>query len=152
MKPDIPPAVPTPAETQWVEAELISSLMRTARSTQFMGVLLIPVFAGVLWDDAPFVLLLAWSLGALAVAAVRSWIIRRYVREVMAREPAEHLAFFRRYWIVWPAGAVVWGLATLLYFDRAPLADQFICWLIMAGLAMFSVNRLSSHLGAPRWR
>jgi len=150
MKPDIPPAVPTPAETQWVEAELISSLMRTARSTQFMGVLLIPVFAGVLWDDAPFVLLLAWSLGALAVAAVRSWIIRRYVREVMAREPAEHLAFFRRYWIVWPAGAVVWGLATLLYFDRAPLADQFICWLIMAGLAMFSVNRLSSHLGALR--
>jgi signal transduction histidine kinase len=52
--------------------------------------------------------------------------------------------------MLWPASAVVWGLVTLLYFDRAPLTDQFICWLILAGLAMFSVNRLSSHLQTLR--
>ena len=45
---------------------------------------------------------------------------------------------------------MVWGLSTLLYFDRSPLADQFICWLILAGLAMFSINSLSSHLGTLR--
>jgi hypothetical protein len=53
------------------------------------------------------------------------------------------------------------GLTTLLYFDRASLADQFICWLIIAGLAMFSINVLSSQratmraylntLARPRW-
>ena len=150
MKPDIPPAIVTPAESQWVETELVDSTMRTAHGAQFMGLLLIPVLAGVLWDNASFALLVVWSFGALAVAVVRYRIIRKYVREVMPRDPGEHLAFFRRYRILWPVSALVWGLATLLYFDRSPLTDQFICWLIMAGLAMFSVNRLSSHLQTLR--
>ena len=68
----------------------------------------------------------------------------------MAQGPAEHLAFFRRYSRLWSVSALVWGLTTLLYFDRTSLADQFICWLIMAGLAMFSINSLSSHLATLR--
>ena len=68
----------------------------------------------------------------------------------MAQGAAEHLAFFGRYRMLWPVSALVWGLTTLLYFDRSSLADQFICWLIMAGLAMFSINSLSSHLPTLR--
>ena len=37
MKLDITPAIATPAEAQWVEAELVRSLMRTARNTQLVG-------------------------------------------------------------------------------------------------------------------
>jgi len=51
---------------------------------------------------------------------------------------------------MWPASALVWGLTTVLYFDRSSLADQFICWLVMAGLAMFSINSLSSHAATMR--
>ena len=150
MKPEIPPAIATPAEAQWVEAELVRSLMRTARTTQFIGLLLIPVFIGALWNDAAMGALVLWSLAVLATATGRFWVVRKYVREVMTAGAAEHLAFFRRYRILWPVGALVWGLSTLLYFDRASLADQFICWLILAGLAMFSVNTLSSHLRTLR--
>lgn len=150
MKPDIAPAVATPAEAQWVEAELIRSLMRTVRNTQWTGLLLIPVLAGVLWDDAGWAFLLVWSACALAVACARFHIIGKYTRDVLAGGPREHLAFFGRYWLLWPVSALVWGLSTLLYFDRSPLADQFICWLITAGLAMFSMNSLSSHLQTLR--
>ncbi|HSI55027.1 MAG: sensor histidine kinase [Ramlibacter sp.] len=150
MKPDVAPPIATPAEAQWVEAELIRSLMRTARNTQLVGLLLIPIFVGVLWDDAAFTTIWLWGAVALAVAAARFAIIRKYVAGVIAEGALAHLAFFGRYRILWPISALVWGLTTLLYFDRAPLADQFICWLILAGLAMFSINSLSSHLATLR--
>ena len=150
MKPDVASSVATPAEAQWVEAELIRSLMRTARTTQLVGLLLIPIFLGVLWDNASLGALLLWASAALAVAAARFAVIRKYVADVMAQGAAEHLKFFGRYRMLWPVSALVWGLTTVLYFDRSSLADQFICWLIMAGLAMFSINSLSSHLATLR--
>ena len=150
MKPDLPAAVATPAEAEWVESELVRSLLRTARTTQLVGLLLIPVFIGVLWNDTAWSTLALWSASAVAVAAVRFAVIRRYVNEVIAQGAAEHLAFFARVRRLWPVSAMVWGASTLLYFDRSSLADQFICWLILAGLAMFSINALSSHLATMR--
>jgi signal transduction histidine kinase len=150
MKPEIPLAIATPAEAEWVEAELISSLLRTARTTQWAGLVLIPIFIGLLWDDAVVPFLVIWIVCALAVAWVRSRIISKYGREVMAAGPREHLEFFARYRLIWPVSALVWGLSSLLYFDHAPLTDQFICWLMIAGLAMFSINSLSSQLRTLR--
>ncbi|MEO5671275.1 MAG: HAMP domain-containing sensor histidine kinase [Ramlibacter sp.] len=150
MKPDVAPTIATPAEAQWVEGELVRSLMRTARNTQLVGLLVIPIFVGVLWDDASFGALLLWALCAAGVAIARFSVIRKYVRDVLRTGAAEHADFFHRYRWLWPLSALVWGTTTLLYFDRSPLADQFICWLIMAGLAMFSINALSSHLATLR--
>jgi len=150
MKPDLPAAVATPAEAEWVEAELVRSLLRTARTTQLVGLLLVPVFIGVLWNDTTWSMLTLWSAAALAVAGVRFAVIRQYVSQVIAQGAAEHLAFFARVRRLWPVSAMVWGASTLLYFDRSSLADQFICWLILAGLAMFSINALSSHLATMR--
>jgi len=150
MKPDLPAAVATPAEAQWVEAELVRSLLRTARMTQLLGLFLIPIFVGVLWNDAALTSLVLWAACALGVAAVRFAILRKYVREVRTLGAAEHLAFFTRYRLLWPVSAVVWASSTLLYFDRSSLADQFICWLMLAGLAMFAINGLSTHLATLR--
>lgn len=150
MKPDVASPVATPAEAQWVEAELIRSLMRTARTTQLVGLLLIPIFLGVLWDNASIAALLLWASASIAMAAARFAVIRKYVTDIMTLGAAEHLKFFARYRWLWPLSALVWGLTTVLYFDRSSLADQFICWLIMAGLAMFSINSLSSQLATLR--
>ena len=145
MKMELPPAAATNAEAQWVEGELVRNLMRTQRSTQWIGVMLTAIVVAVLWPDAAHGPLLLWAALGVAVAVGRLWVIRRYEREVMSRGPDELVAFFGRYRGVWPLSALVWGLATLLYFDRSSLADQFVCWLILAGLAMFSINSLSSQ-------
>ena len=147
---ETPPAVGTSAEVQWVEGELVRSLMRTQRNTQWIGLVLIAVIAGVLWGVAAPAVLAAWVVFGLLVAALRYWIIDRYEREVMQAGTDEHLAFFRRYRLIWPLSALAWGLTTLLHFNRAPLADQFISWLIISGLAMFSINSLSSQLATMR--
>jgi signal transduction histidine kinase len=150
MKLDVPPPIATPAEARWVEGELVRSLMRTARNTQLVGLILIPIFIGVLWNDAAAAALLLWAIAAVGVAATRFAMIGKYVREAMRGDAAQHLAFFGRYRLLWPASAFVWGASTWLYFDRASLTDQFICWLILAGLAMFSINSLSSHISTLR--
>ncbi|MDB5912957.1 MAG: putative histidine kinase, classic [Ramlibacter sp.] len=146
-------SLPTPTsseEARWVEGELVRNLMRTQRNTQWVGLLLVAIIAGVLWADASPLLLTLWVLAGLATAAARFAILRRYQREVVDRGTSEHLAFFRRYQWVWPLSALVWGLMTVLYFDRSSLADQFICWLALAGLAMVSINTLSSLRAAMR--
>ena len=55
MKPDLPPAVATAAEAEWINGELIRGLMRTARSTRLVGLLLVPllVAAGAAPDATP---------------------------------------------------------------------------------------------------
>ncbi|HVE54614.1 MAG TPA: hypothetical protein VNB23_14635, partial [Ramlibacter sp.] len=150
MKPEslVPP--PPSGEAQWVEGELVRSLMRTQRNTQWVGMMLVAIILGVLWADAPLGLTLLWLLLGLGAAAWRWWVLRRYERDVLHRGSDQHLAFYRRHRLVWPLSASVWGLTTLLFFDRSSLADQYICWLAMAGLAMFSINSLSSQLATMR--
>jgi signal transduction histidine kinase len=150
MKSETLPAPASTGEAQWVEGELVRSFMRTQRHTQWVGPLLMAVVVGVLWGDAPPALMTAWVAAGLAAAGVRFWILWRYQRQVQAQEAQEHLAFFRRWRFAWAAAALVWGLSTVLYFDQASLADQFICWLTIAGLGMFSMNSLSSQIGAMR--
>lgn len=150
MKPDTCAAIATCAESTWVEGELVRSLMRTAHNSQFVGLLLIAVVVGVLWNDATVGALLVWSVAALVISVARLWMLRRYLRQTVHEDADRQLAFFSRWRILWPLSALVWALATALFFDRAPLADQFICWLFMAGLAMFSINSLSAHLPTMR--
>ena len=146
MKPDTSPAIETHAEALWVERELVRSLMRTARNWQFLSLLLIAVMLSLLWDDAPVPALAAWTAAGVAVSAGRIWMLSRYAHLPFSQQ----LEFFARWRLLWPLSAFVGGLATGLFFDRAPLADQFICWLFMAGMAMFSINSLSSHLPTLR--
>ncbi|TFY97680.1 sensor histidine kinase [Ramlibacter humi] len=150
MKPDTTPPNATPAESQWVDGELVRSLMRTQRTTQPLGLALIPIFLAVLWNDASRAALLLWAAATVAAAGLRLWVVRRYERNVIHAGPESQLAFLREWGLAWPASAALWGLTTALFFLRAPLADQFVCWLVLAGLAMFSINTLSSHLPTMR--
>lgn len=144
-------AAPTnPAEVQWVQGQLVRSLMHTQKSVQWVGLLLVGVLLAILWDDARPLSLAGWGLLALGLSSSRFWVLHAYERRVRPAGSEAHLAFFARWRWVWPASAFAWGATTVLFFDRASLADQYICWLVIAGLAMFSVNSLSSHLPTMR--
>ncbi|AMO23954.1 hypothetical protein GCM10027034_19490 [Ramlibacter solisilvae] len=155
MKPDTLPA-PAPApgtdEAEWIEAQLVASLLRTSSITQLVGLFLVPIFVAVLWDNADPTALLLWTGGSIVLALARFATMRKYTREVMGAGAREHLEFFGRFGQLWPVSAFVWGLAALLFFGRVRLTDQFVCWLLLAGLAMFSVYGQSGHLRTfHRW-
>lgn len=134
-----------PEESQWVEGELVRSLMRTQRNAQWVDLVAIAIVVGVLWNDARPAWTAAWAIAGLAVAAARHAMLRRHERGMATRPAPQQLEFFRRWRPVWAASGLVWGLTTALFFDRSSLADQFICWLALAALAMHSVHSLSSQ-------
>lgn len=150
MKPQLHPPIDTPAEQEWVQGELIRNLMRTARSTRFVGLLLIVVLVAVLWADSSQLELTLWVALALSMAALRLWLVRLYGRDALHADAAAQTRFYGRFGWIWPLSAVAWGLTPALYFERAPLQDQFICWLILAGLGMFGINSFSAHLRTMR--
>jgi signal transduction histidine kinase len=150
MKMETPQAVASSAEALWLQGELVRNLMHTQRTTQWVALALVPVIALILWTDKPPIELLVWTGLGLLVSVARIAVIWHYETQVEATGPDEHLAFFRRTRLIWPVSALVWGLTTLLYFDRSPLADQYICWLLLACLTMFSTNVLSSQLATLR--
>lgn len=146
MKPDIAPAIETPAQARWVEDELVRSMMRTARNWQYISLLMAAVVVAVLWNDTPAWVLGTWATASVSVVTLRIWMLNRY-----AKLPAlQQLEFFLRWRFLWPLSAFTGGLATGLFFDRASLAEQFVCWLFLAGMAMFSINTLASHLQTMR--
>jgi signal transduction histidine kinase len=146
MKAESLPAPATSAERDWVEGELVRSLMRTQRSTQWLALTLVAIVGGILWDDNYPERVVGWIVVWGLVALWRLWVIHVYQTQVRSRPTGDQIAFFRRHRFIWPISALVWGLMTELYFDRAPLGDQYICWLILAGLAMFSINSLSARV------
>lgn len=150
MKPDTSPAIATLAEARWVEGELVRGLMHTARNSQFVGLMLCTVVIGLLWNDVSVLSLVVWSSAALTISAARLRMLSRYAESARGQDAARQVEFFKRWRLLWPLSALVWGLVTALFFDRAPLADQFICWLLLAGLAMFAIYSLSSHLPTMR--
>ncbi|MBC7437629.1 MAG: HAMP domain-containing histidine kinase [Bdellovibrionales bacterium] len=146
MKVETTAPVHSQTEAQWVDGELIRSLMSNAKTSQYASLLLIPVVFGVLVGDVLLFELLLWVVAASAVSGYRLWSMLAYARDRAHSDAAGQLEFMRRNGFIWPLGACVWGLTSALHFDRAPVPDQFICWLILAGLAMFSINTFSAHL------
>lgn len=150
MNPELPASPYTPAETEWVDAQLVRSLVRVAGNTQVAIWVVIPIYAGLMWDNTPPLALVLWTVVALAVAAVRGRVVRHYERHLSAADPASQLAFYARARHLWTASALVWASSVGLFFDRAPLSTQFICWLILASITMLAVNGLSPVLGTVR--
>lgn len=150
MKPDTTAPSYTPVETQWVDAELVRSLMRVARNTQIASWLMIPLYLGVMWGSTNPWGLAAWTLAGVGVATVRALVLRHYALHLVDASPQLQLGFFGKFRHVWTTSAFIWAAATALYFDRADLSVQFLCWLMLAGLAMFAVNGLASHLPTAR--
>ncbi len=150
MNPESPASPYTPAETEWVDAQLVRSLVRVSDNTQVAIWVVIPIYVGVMWGDTHPLALMLWTLAAAGVAVVRALVVHRYERHVASAEPASQLTFYARARHLWTASALVWASSVALFFERAPLSTQFICWLILASITMLAVNGLSPVLGAIR--
>ncbi|MBL0422938.1 HAMP domain-containing histidine kinase [Ramlibacter sp. AW1] len=138
------------AEAQWVEAELVRTLMSTVRSTKLTSMLLVPLYLALLWGETRTVPLALWAVVAILVLGARAQVAHHYVQYFSGAAPQRLLAFYGRVRLLWAASAAVWGATVWLFFDTASLASQFIAWLLLAGIAMFAVNGLASHLQTVR--
>ncbi|MBS0316587.1 MAG: HAMP domain-containing histidine kinase [Proteobacteria bacterium] len=134
------------SEEDWIDGELIRSLMRSAPQLQVIALLLVPLAVAMMVGSVPGAPLAVWSAAVLLVSGARLWLMRRYAKELAHADAAAQRRFMARYGFTWPLSACIWGLMTLLCFDRTPQVTQFLCWLMIVGLGSFTANSFSNHL------
>lgn len=140
---------PAPASAEeaepWVRGELIRSLMRASRGSYIFSAVLMPAMLVLCWGYAPTWQLLLWFVFGAATTVARVWLERIYLTRYAGRSARTQERFIRRNRYLWNAGALSWGLAVALYFERAPQSHQFLCWMIVAGAATFPLNSLALY-------
>lgn len=134
------------ARDDWVEAKLTRNFMRNARPALNSAALVIPVIVVVLYNNVNHWALLSWTLAAVLVMVMRYRVARIYQRDYAGSGIVQQRAFIARYGWTWTLGAVVWGSSLFLYFRKAPVFDQFICLIVLVGMAGFAVGAFAACL------
>lgn len=140
---------PAPASADeaepWVRGELIRSLMRASRGSYIFSAALMPAVVGLAWGHVPMWQLMLWLALGATITIGRMVFERVYTRRYAGRDASAQESFIHRYRHLWSASAFTWGVSVLLFFERVPLMNQFMSWLIVAGAATFPLNSLALH-------
>ncbi len=146
MQAPVPSLNSETSETAWVESELIRQLMIAARGTPFVAVALIPLMAGILWGNTPQWALNTWIVAIVGVLIARVTMMTRYYRAYARDDLAGQQAFLGRQRMIWPLSGILWGATAALFMDYAPVAEQFLCWLGIAGIGTYAIKSLSGNM------
>lgn len=138
------------ARDDWVETKLMRSFMRNGRPALHSASMVIPVLVAILYNDVNNLGLLCWAMAAVVMTLARYRVISIYYRDYAGAGAGAGAArlreFMSRYSWTWTVSAAIWGASMFLHFRKAPVYDQFIGLLILAGMAGFAVGAFSASL------
>lgn len=132
------------ARDEWVEAKLTRQFMRNGRPALHAATLVIPVFVAILYNDVNNTALFCWAFAAVVMTLARYRVVNLYHRDYVGASGAQLKAFMSRYSWTWTLSAAIWGASMFLHFRQAPVYDQFICLMVLAGMAGFAVGAFSA--------
>ena len=138
--------VPDLSREEWVEMRLTHTFMRYARPALHAALVLVVIMVLILYRHVDTPGLALWAAAATAVTLMRYRVIGIYHRTLVGVSGPPLRAFMARYSWTWPVSAVVWGASMLVYFLKAPIYDQFVCMIVLVGMAGFAVGTFSSSL------
>ena len=130
----------------WVRGEMIDKLMTTARNSRMLSAAVTVTLVVFGWGQVPTWQLLGWVVLSLAVSAWRTGAERFYDLHRAQRDGAWQQRFIAGYIRLWMASAVVWGLSILIFFERPPDLNQFLCGLFVSGVAVYALNDLALYM------
>jgi signal transduction histidine kinase len=131
---------------EWVEMRLIHTFMRYARPALHSALVLLVVMVAILYRHVEPLALGLWATATAVVTMARYGVIGIYQRTLVGVSGPPLRAFMARYGWTWPASAMAWGASMFIYFLKAPVYDQFLCMVVLVGMAGFAVGTFSSWL------
>ncbi len=134
------------ARDEWVEAKLTHSFMRNGLPALHSASMVIPVFLAILYNDVNNTALACWGLAAVVMTLARYRVFNIYHRDYAGADAVRLREFMLRYSWTWTMSAAIWGASMFLHFRKAPVYDQFICLVVLAGMAGFAVGAFSASL------
>ena len=136
------------SRSEWVDVQLTRVFAQDAMIALYTTMAVSLVVAGLLYTNIPIWQIGLWVFAQLAAASARFWALRlffRHQRESITGTDASKALTFKYEWL-WPLSAFIWGSSAWLFFLRASTFDQFICMLILVGLASMSVITFGANL------
>ena len=125
---------------------LIHTFMRYARPALHSALVLLVVMVAILYRHVDPLALGLWATATALVTLSRYGVISIYQRTLVGVSGPPLRAFMARYGWTWPASAMAWGASMFIYFLKAPIYDQFLCMVVLVGMAGFAVGTFSSWL------
>lgn len=125
---------------------LIHTFMRYARPALHSALVLLVVMVAILYRHVDPLALGLWATATAVVTLSRYGVISIYQRNLVGVSGPPLRAFMARYGWTWPASAMAWGASMFIYFLKAPIYDQFLCMVVLVGMAGFAVGTFSSWL------
>lgn len=139
------------SRSDWVDVQMCRTFIANSRTALISANMALPLTVFVLYGLVSHAWLSAWALAVAAMAVYRHWIVSHYVM-LHSHSPAQALnTFFSKHIWSWPLSGALWASLMFLYLDKVPLANQFICVLVLVGMGSFSMTLMSARLGCFRW-
>lgn len=139
-------SAPEPSHQEWVDGESIRAYMTTQRSTHLIALLVMPVIFSMLYGHVYPPGLVAWFVISILLTAYRWRYTKHYMRHLADADTYAQLQFRAQHAWTWPLASGLWGALVWLFFTQAPLFNQFVCWVTLASIGVFSATGYAAHL------
>jgi signal transduction histidine kinase len=140
-----------PDRARWVDVQLIHNFFINAFATLRALLLAVAITVAMLFRYLDPAWLAAWTLAVLAITGYRYWMVMQYRLYYRSADGCALHRFFGRHSWSWAANAAAWSSLSFLYIDKVPVANQYVCLMVLVGIGSFSVSFVASRLDVLKY-
>ena len=130
----------------WVEMQMVKNFMQDARFTMAGSFGVALIMAAVLYRAVPHSPIFLWLVSMCVVILLRYRIAVVYQRDMLGVSGLPLRKFLSKHESLWALAGVLWGASMYLFFNKSSGFEQFICTLILVGVASISLYSFVSRL------
>jgi signal transduction histidine kinase len=130
---------------EWIKGESIRAFMPTQQQTQTIALLVIPIVVAVLYGHVNMLALTIWAALSALLAIYRWRLTSSYTKHLIGSSTLSQIQFQKKNYWTWPSTAFLWSSLVYLFFGKAPLFNQLVCFVVLASIGVFSATGYATH-------
>ncbi len=133
-------------DEDWYEGESIRAYMSTQQQTLVITLATIPLIFLVLLGHVNLPSLLVWLMLSLLINIYRLRFTHHFSLNFATSNAPVLIQFKAKHAWVYPVSSAAWGALVWLFYTKAPLFNQFICWTTLASIGSFGIFGYAPNL------
>ena len=131
--------------SDWIEGESIRAFMPTQQQTQIIALFVMPIVFALLYAHVNMLGLIVWAIASLSLALYRWRLTANYTKYLSESSTTDQIQFKKKNYWTWPTTAFLWSSLVFLFFGRAPIFNQLVCFVVLASIGVFSATGYATH-------
>ncbi len=131
--------------SDWIEGESIRAFMPTQQQTQIIALFVMPIVFALLYAHVNMLGLIVWAIASVSLALYRWRLTANYTKYLSESSTTDQIQFKKKNYWTWPTTAFLWSSLVFLFFGRAPIFNQLVCFVVLASIGVFSATGYATH-------